>query len=146
MLRRSCLFCGSLPRDFFHSRREEDPTDFRPNNPSPSRPTKYTPCSGTTGRPYPGLSSTILSAAAKKHGYKSPYWLTDTQLRALSPGITLKSTDEPCTVLGGMQVDRDGVEFNTLLTMYNAEQTTNPEAVAIRATTAALGEVKKKRY
>ena len=75
--------------------------------------------------------ASLLSAAATDRGFTSPYWLTLEHIKAFVPLITLTpDAGDGVTMQGSIQGSF------TVFAYYNADQTTDPEAVAIKAYSA----------
>ena len=69
------------------------------------------------------------SSDATARGFTSPYWLTLHQIKVF-PGVKLKpKAGKPVTIQRTFEGARGSRTYN--VTFYNADQTTNPKAVAI---------------
>eukprot|EP00008_Paramoeba_atlantica_P004999 CAMPEP_0201478948 /NCGR_PEP_ID=MMETSP0151_2-20130828/3702_1 /ASSEMBLY_ACC=CAM_ASM_000257 /TAXON_ID=200890 /ORGANISM="Paramoeba atlantica, Strain 621/1 / CCAP 1560/9" /LENGTH=104 /DNA_ID=CAMNT_0047860221 /DNA_START=52 /DNA_END=366 /DNA_ORIENTATION=- len=83
----------------------------------------YTAISAKSGKKYPEQPSKELSVIAEVHLFKSPYWITSTQVRHFD-GLSIKPdvTGFPLTF------DFGGGKAVTC-TIYNADQTTDPSLI-----------------
>ena len=76
---------------------------------------------GLTGKAFSSGWEKILSEAATARGYKSPHWVTASQMRFVGGGVDLKAREV------GVEVPMGTV--GRLNVLYNAEQTTGPDAI-----------------
>ena len=88
------------------------------------------PRSGVTGELFPLFQANVLADHAKTRGFKSHYWLTIQQIMTFTPRIGLKPDAGKCAIVT-FYMDARGPRTHHF---YNADQTTNPEAVAVAAT------------
>ena len=90
---------------------------------------KVQPCSGVTGKRYYLGSAKVLAEATVARGFTSPYWLTLNQFTLFSPPIALKPGGGEGVPIQ-VTFNNNGEARTVDIWHYNAEQTTDPEAVA----------------
>jgi hypothetical protein len=97
-----------------------------------ARATSVQMCSGFSGRAYPLEVQLKLREIALKRNHKSPYWLTLNQLQYITPPLQLKE---------GVEGTEVTFQSGQKAIIYNADQTTAPEAVQKHVKALQTGNV-----